>query len=77
MTLRNPEYRVTFSSDAGRLYRFFAKDETGWYQITSKANRHKATAEQVLNHVLPVLARAKPGVNIVADYFPDSAPPDS
>ena len=33
-------------------------------------------SEQVLNHVLPVLARAKLGLNIVVDYFPEGASPD-
>ena len=77
MALRNTEYRITFTSTTGRLYYYFSKDSAGWYQITAAGNRHKATAEQVLNHILPALARAKPGVNIVADYFPESAPPDS
>ena len=56
MILRNTEYRITFSSDADRFYYYFAKDDSGWYQITSAGNRHKATAEQVLNHLLQALA---------------------
>jgi hypothetical protein len=56
MTLRNTEYRITFSSKAGRFYYYFAKDGSGWYQVTAAGNRHTATAEQVLNHILPALA---------------------
>jgi hypothetical protein len=71
MTLRNTEYRITFSSKAGRFYYYFAKDGSGWYQITAAGNRHKATAEQVLNHILPALAKVKPDVEVTAEYIPD------
>ncbi len=77
MTLRNSEYRITFSSTSGRFYYYFAKDNTGWYQMTSAGNRHKATAEQVLNHILPALARVKPGVNVVVEYVPELGGPDA
>jgi len=71
MTLRNTEYRVTFTSRKDRFYYYFAKDHSGWYQITSAGNRHKATAEQVLNHILPALARVKRGVEVTVEYVPD------
>ncbi len=61
MTLRNTEFRITFSSKSGRLHYYFAKDANGWYQVTAAGNRHQATAEQVLNHVLPALAEIEPG----------------
>jgi hypothetical protein len=77
MTLRNTEYRITFSSKAGRFYYYFAKDDTGWYQMTSAGNRHKATAEQVLNHILPALSQVKPGVKVSVDYVPEVSGPDS
>ena len=48
MTLRNTEYRISFSSKkTGRFYYYFAKDKSGWYQVTAAGNRHQATAEQV------------------------------
>lgn len=77
MTLRNTEYRITFTSESDRLYYYFAKDGGGWYQITAAGNRHEATAEQVLNHILPALAevepgvRLKPGVKITVEYEPE------
>ena len=61
MTLLNTEYRITFCSKAGRFYYSFAKDGSGWHQIAAAGNRHKTTAEQVLNHVLPALAKVKAG----------------
>ncbi len=82
MTLRNTEFRITFSSRTGRFYYNFAKDTDGWYQVTATGNRHKVTAEQVLNHILPALAevepgaRLKPGVQIAVEYVPQSVNPD-
>ncbi|MBW4079415.1 MAG: hypothetical protein HIU84_13090 [Acidobacteria bacterium] len=74
MILRNAEYRITFRSDANRFYLYFAKDDSGWYQITSAGNRHKATAEQVLNHILPALAKVKPGVKVTVEYTSEGTP---
>jgi hypothetical protein len=77
MTLRNSEFRITFSSKTGRLYYCFAKDGGGWYQVTAAGNRHRATAEQVLNQILPALAevepgaRLKPGVTLTVEYRPE------
>jgi hypothetical protein len=77
MTLRNTEYRITFSSEDGRFYYYFAKDDSGWYQITAAGNRHKATAEQVLNHVLPALADIKPSLRVAVEYVPEDPSPTS
>lgn len=82
MTLRNTEFRITFSSKTGRVYYYFAKDAGGWYQVTAAGNRHKATAEQVLNHLLPALAeiepgaRLKPGIQIAVEHVPEPVSPD-
>ena len=81
MTLRNTEFRITFRSKTDRFYYRFAKDAGGWYQITSAGNRHGATAEQVLNHVLSALAetesgaRLKPGVKMTVEHVPESGLP--
>lgn len=77
MTLHNTEYRITFNSKAGRFYYYFAKDDDGWYQITAAGNRHKATAEQVLNHILPALAKVKPGVTVTVEYTTEVSLPES
>ena len=77
MALRNTEYRITFTSTTGRPYYYFSKDGAGWYQITAAGNRHKATAEQVLNHILPALARMKPGVELTVEHAPEPAEPEA
>lgn len=72
MTLRNTEYRISFRSTRGGFYYYFAKDGRGWYQITAAGNRHKATAEQVLNHLLPALANVKRSVTVTVEYVPNT-----
>lgn len=69
MRLRNSDYRITFSSTSGRFYYYFARDDDGWYQITALEHKHRATAEQVLNHVLPALAHVKPNVVITVTHL--------
>ena len=34
MTLRNTEFRITFSTKTGRFHYYFAKDAGGWYQVS-------------------------------------------
>jgi len=36
-----------------------------------------ATAEQVLNHVLPALANVKPAVQVEVEYLPESPSPQT
>ena len=67
MTLRNTEYRVTFASRKGPFYYYTATARSGWYQIASAGNRHRATAEKLLNHILSALARVKRGVEVTVE----------
>lgn len=69
MTLRNSEYRITSSSSTGRFHYYFARDAGGWYQITALDHRHRATAEQVLNHLLPALAALNPNVRAAVTHL--------
>lgn len=72
MALRNTEFRIVFTSSSGRMCYYFAKDKGGWHQVTAAGNRHKATADQVLNHMLPALANLKPGLEISVEYAPST-----
>ncbi len=58
MKLTNDRYVILLrsKSSAERYYR----DETGWVKISTRGRLFRATAEQVLNHLLPVLAGLKP-----------------
>jgi hypothetical protein len=49
MTLRYDEYRIWFTSKAGRFYHYSPGTVAPGAQITAAGNRHKVTAEQVLS----------------------------
>jgi hypothetical protein len=68
---------LRWSSSATHIIPFSARGVTRVDdQITAVGNRHKATGEQVLNHVLPALAKVKPGAKVTAEYVPESGVPD-
>ena len=62
MRLTNDCYLVTLrtASGAERYYR----DGQTWVKQSLRGRRFEATAEQVLNHLLPALAGIKPGVAV-------------
>ncbi len=54
MNLTNDSYVILISTRTSteRYYR----DEAGWLKVSSRGRVFRATAEQVLNHLLPALA---------------------
>lgn len=52
--LRNDTYVVLLRTKSGteRYYR----DKSGWVKVSTRGRAFRATAEQVLNHMLPALA---------------------
>ncbi len=66
MNLTNESYVILISTTTAseRYYR----DETGWLKVSTRDRTFRATAEQVLNHVLPVLAGIKPSVTIKVEH---------
>jgi len=68
MDLSNESYVILISSrnSTGRYYR----DRTGWVKESSRGRKFRATAEQVLNHLLPALAGVKPGLTIRVEHRP-------
>ena len=62
MRLTNDCYLITlrFTSGTEQYYR----DGDTWTKVTTRGRLMPATAEQVLNHLLPALAGAKPGVSV-------------
>jgi len=61
--MKNTECTIYVSTKHG-LSQIFRKAAHGWVLISGKGNIYPATAEQVLSHVLPVLA-GKEGVKIM------------
>ncbi len=57
MKLTNDSYRISLrSKNATEMY---YRDETGWLKKSARGREFRMTAEQVLNHLLPVLAGVK------------------
>jgi hypothetical protein len=42
----------------------FYRDKTGWLMVSARGRNFRNTAEQILNHLLPVLAGIKPSLII-------------
>jgi len=49
----------------------YHRDKNGWLKVSTRGRKFWATAEQVLNHVLPALAGIKPNVTIKVEHFED------
>ena len=62
MKLTNDRYIILINTKTvtERYYR----DKTGWLKVSTQGRTFRATAEQVLNHVLPVMAGIKPNLTV-------------
>jgi hypothetical protein len=69
MNLTNESYVIRIGSK--NFTELYYRDNDGWTKISSRGKAFPATAEQVLNHVLPALAGIKPGVTIKVEHFDD------
>jgi hypothetical protein len=60
MNLTNDSYIILMGTKnfTERYYR----DKTGWLKVSARGRKFRATAEQVLNHLLPALAGVKPNL---------------
>jgi hypothetical protein len=66
MNLTNDSYAILLSTQTGteRYYR----DEAGWLKLSTRGRKYRATAEQVLNHLLPALAGIKPNLTVKVEH---------
>jgi hypothetical protein len=66
MNLTNDSYIILINTKTAteRYYR----DKSGWLKVSTRGRTFRATAEQVLNHVLPALAGIKPNVTIKVEH---------
>ena len=71
MKLTNDSYVIFIHTKASteRYYR----DKTGWMKVSTRGRTLRLTAEQVLNHVLPVLAGIKPSLTIRVEHHQPAA----
>jgi hypothetical protein len=42
----------------------YYRDKEGWLKVSARGRKFRATAEQVLNHLLPALARLKANLSV-------------
>jgi len=66
MKLTNDSYVISISGK-GWSERYF-RERDGWVKESAQGRRFRATAEQVLNHLLPALAALKPGLTINVEH---------
>ncbi len=66
MDLTNDSYVIVIGTKntTERYYR----DRAGWLKVSARGRKFRATAEQVLNHVLPAVAGIKPNVTIKVEH---------
>ena len=66
MNLKNESYVIVISTkNASESY---YRDQDGWVKESTRGRLFRATAEQVLNHVLPAVAGVKPNVSIRVEH---------
>jgi len=64
MNLTNESYIILIGTKTERYYR----TKTGWVKQSVRGRKFSATAEQVLNHLLPALARIKPSITVKVEH---------
>ena len=66
MKLTNDSYVILINTKTAteRYYR----DKTGWVKESTRGRVFRATAEQVLNHILPALAGIKPNLTVKVEH---------
>jgi hypothetical protein len=67
MNLTNETYLVKIGSKDKTEYYF--KEKGSWYKVSTRGRRFKATAEQILNHILPAVAGINPGATIKIEHY--------
>ncbi len=76
MDLTNDSYIIVLrNTKTGRVERYFrnqrsATDRKCWVKVSTRGNEFRATAEQVLNHLLPALAGIQPVVAVEVEHHP-------
>lgn len=72
MRLTNDSYLITLY--AGKGVEHYYRDGPHWIKESTRGRKFKATAEQVLNHLLPALAGVKPSVSVSVQHRDVSEP---
>ena len=71
--LTNDRYIITLH--AGRGVERYYRDRDGWVKESTRGRLFRATAEQVLNHLLPALAGLKKNVSVSVEHRDEPVAP--
>jgi hypothetical protein len=74
MNLTNKCYVIRIGTK--NFTEMYYRDKDGWTKVSSRGKSFPATAEQVLNHVLPALAGIKPGITVEVEHYDEPAERD-
>ena len=66
MNLTNDSYVILIGT-ASWTERYY-RDAAGWVKVSARGRTFRATAEQVLNHLLPALAGLKPNLIVKVEH---------
>lgn len=66
MKLTNDSYTIFISGKSWT--ECYYRDKDGWLKESARGRKFRATAEQVLNHVLPAIAGIKSGLTIRVEH---------
>ena len=71
MNLTNDSYVIVI--EARRSSERYYRDRHGWLKVSARGRRFRATAEQVLNHLLPALAGIKRTARVRVEHYEEGA----
>lgn len=69
MNLTNESYVISIGTE--NFTELYYREKNGWVKVSARGRKFPATAEQVLNHVLPALAGIKPNITIKVEHYED------
>jgi len=67
MNLTNETYIIRMETKT--LVELYFKDANGWFKISARGRKFRATPEQVLNHLLPALAGLAPALKVRVEHY--------
>jgi hypothetical protein len=70
MKLTNDSYTILIGTK--NFTEHYYRDKAGWLKVSARDRKFRATAEQVLNHLLPALAGVKPNLTVKVEHRADS-----
>jgi hypothetical protein len=70
MNLTNETYLIRLSTKTGT--ELYYRERDGWVKVSRRNRKFQASAEQVLNHLLPALAGLVPGLSVMVEHYESS-----